>query len=91
MERRGDRDVVLGRMEGIAYRLDVVEEQMSFTGPSARVTYATADPTGSVMARGPDDVDLTPALIMDCLRRAILDTPQPNFVNSLYVTERDAS
>jgi putative selenate reductase len=88
MERRADGDLVLGRMGGIEYRLDVVEEQMTFTGPSIEATFSTNDPAGTLSVRGPDQVDLTPSMILDCLRRAVFDTPSINFVNTLHLMKK---
>lgn len=91
IKRRPDRDVVLARMEGVEYRLEVANRRASFAGPFGDLSYSIEDPAGSLTVRASDEVDLTPALIMDCLRRALLDTPRANFVNSLYLVERDAS
>jgi putative selenate reductase len=90
MERQQIHDIVLGRIEGIEYRLDVSDGEARFTAPSSYVTFSIADPAGTVSARGLDEVDVTPALIMDCLRRAILDAPQTSFIKSLYLIERDS-
>ena len=91
MERGGDKDIVFGRLQGVEYHLDVSDGEVRFTAPSALVVYSIADPEGSVTARGLDEVDVTPALIMDCLRRAILDAPQTNFIHSLLAAEGNRS
>jgi putative selenate reductase len=88
VERRADGDFVLGRMDGIEYRLDVAEGRMKYTGPSIEATFTTADPAGTLSVRGPDEVDITPSLIMDGLRRAVLDMPPINFVNTLNLMEK---
>jgi putative selenate reductase len=89
MERQQIHDIVLGRFEGVEYRLDVSDGEARFTAPSSYVTFSIADPAGTVAARGLDEVDVTPALIMDCLRRAVLDGTQTSLVKSLYPIERD--
>jgi putative selenate reductase len=91
VDRRPEGDVVLGRMEGIEYRLDVVEDRVTFSGPSVEATFRTPDPAKTLWVRGPDEVDLTPSLIMDCLRRAVLDTPSINFVNTLHLLDEVGS
>ncbi len=91
VERRTEGDFVLGRIEGIEYRLDAAEDRVAFTGPSFEATFSTDDPAGTLSVRGPDEVDLTPSLIMDCLRRAVLDTPSLNFVNTLNLLEKVSS
>ncbi len=91
MERRGDRDIVLGRLQGVEYHLDVSDGELRFTAPSTLVVFSMADPAGTVTARGLDEVDVTPALIMDCLRRAVLDAPQTNFIHSLCAARGNSS
>ncbi len=80
----GGVDTVLGRFEGKAFRAEVEGERARFTGPGFDVRMETSDPeatlAGSVEAEAV--IDLTYFRIMDWLRRAVLDGPGVNYVNT---------
>lgn len=83
LRRAAGGDTVLGRFEGVEYRLEVAGGRFDLAGEGFRVRFDPADPEGTVEAEGPEEVDLTPGLIMDYLRRAVLDGGRVNYINSL--------
>jgi putative selenate reductase len=88
-ERRAEVDEVRGRFEGRSFFLQVERSngtarfEGTMEGEGFRLRFDLADPAGSVEGEGPDEVDLTYGLILDRLRRAILDPAQVNYLNSL--------
>lgn len=93
LERRGDVDEVRGRFEGRSFTLTVERTngtacfEGTVGGKGFRLRFALADPAGTVEGEaegeGPEEVDLTYGLILDRLRRSILDPVQVNYINSL--------
>ncbi|MEW6744919.1 MAG: glutamate synthase [Planctomycetota bacterium] len=76
-------DVVLARFRGGAYRLEACGGKVSCSGPGFTARFEEADPPSTVAAEGPDIIDLTPCLLLDFLRRAVLDEDRANSINSL--------
>jgi putative selenate reductase len=85
VERRADRDVMLGRFSGAEYRIEVAGEHVSYTGAGFAVTFAAPDPAGTIEGRADADVDLTYFDIMNRLRTAIFAASEVNYINSLFV------
>ncbi len=87
VERRSGCDRVLGRLEGREYGLEVAKETLVFRGEGFSLAFDAADPAGSLAVReeppGLGAIDLTPCLILDGMRRGVLDGPGVNFVNAL--------
>ena len=83
LERRGAIEVVRGRFNGKEFVLETEKERMFFSGDDFRLELSRADPAGSVVGDGPEEVDLTYCFIMDALRRAMFDTTHVNYINSL--------
>ena len=83
LERASAGELVLGRLEGREYRLEVRKGRATFAGDGFRLTYDMADPRRTLAGDGPDEVDLTPCFIMDGLRRAILNPDRINYLNML--------
>ena len=87
LERQGEREVVCGRFNGQEYVLEAEEEQLVFSGSGFRLELARANLSEGIQGDGPEEVDLTYLFLMDALRRAILDSSQVNYVNSLSRVE----
>jgi putative selenate reductase len=87
LERRGSIEVVRGRFNGKEFVLETDKERMLFSGENFRFELSRADPPGSVVGDGPEEVDLTYCFIMDALRRAMFDTTHVNYINSLAQIE----
>ena len=83
MERRADRDEVRGRFEGQEFVLWAEASAIVFAGAGFRVRFDRRDPEGTIEGGAKGEVDLTYGLIMDSLRRAILDGDRVNYINSL--------
>ena len=83
MERRADRDEVRGRFEGQEFGLWAEASAIVFAGAGFRVRFDRRDPEGTIEGGAKGEVDLTYGLIMDSLRRAILDGDRVNYINSL--------
>lgn len=89
LQRRDDIDEVRGRFEGRSFTLTVQRSngtarfEGAVEGEGFRLRFDLADPAGTVEGEGPEEVDLTYGLILDRLRRSILDPAQVNYVNSL--------
>jgi putative selenate reductase len=86
LERRGGRDMALGRFGGVELRLEVEGGWLRLSGGDFEVRFDTADPPGTVEAEcsgGAGEVDLTHGLILDYLRRAVLDGGRVNPVSAL--------
>lgn len=73
---------VHGRFSGKEYSLVVRGGEADYAGPGFRVSYAMADPAGTVKGTAEGEVDLTYALIMDLLRGALLAPDAVSYVNA---------
>jgi putative selenate reductase len=89
MERRDDREVVRGRIEGVEYELEVAGTRALFAGAGFRLELDLDSPADSVRGEGAGDVDFTWCLVMDRLRRAILHRNKTNYVNALAASEAE--
>lgn len=81
-EREGGVETVHGRFSGREYALTLRGPEVDYSGPGFRVRYSPADPAGSVRGLAEGDVDLTFALIMEQLRRALWAPDAVNYVNA---------
>jgi putative selenate reductase len=73
MARSAEGDVVTARFDGSEYRLEARGGHLSCLGPGFRVEFDAADPAGSVRGEAADGTDLTRVLVMDAIRRGILE------------------
>ncbi len=87
LERRGQTDVVRGRFSGKEFVLETENERMLFSGDDFRLELSRVDQSRPVTGEGPEEVDLTYLFLMDALRRAMFDTSQINYINSLARAE----
>ncbi len=74
--------LVLGRVKGKEYRLDTASARARFRGDGFDIELDLAEPEHSIRGTWSGDVDLTWCLIMDLLRRSVLDPSKTNYVNS---------
>ena len=74
---------VLGRIQGDAYNLEVVENNAHYWGGDFDVNFAIEAPLAKITGSGAGEVDLTYALIMDRLARSALFGGAINYVNCL--------
>jgi putative selenate reductase len=75
-------EAVFGRFSGREYSLTLRGGAADYAGPGFRVSYQPADPAGTVKGDAEGEVDLTYALIMDVLRRALLAPDAVSYVNA---------
>ncbi|MCM2305365.1 MAG: glutamate synthase, partial [Elusimicrobia bacterium] len=73
---------VFGRFSGKEYSLALRDGRAEYAGPGFRVSYAAADPAGTAKGTADGEVDLTYALIMDLLRKALLAPDAVSYVNA---------
>jgi putative selenate reductase len=73
---------VHGRFSGREYALSLRGEEVEYSGPGFRVTYRAQDPAGTAKGTADGEVDLTYALIMDLLRKALLAPDAVSYVNA---------
>jgi putative selenate reductase len=83
LERRGEREIVRGRFDGREYRLEAEAGQLTYSGEGFEISFGEDDPQALVAGHGPEVVDLTFGLIMNRLRRALLDPERVNYLNLL--------
>lgn len=83
VERRRERDVVLGRFSGTEYRMAIAGGRVSFAGPGFEVHFDEHDPAGSMHGDAETEVDLTYFEIMNRLRAALFAPREVNYVNCL--------
>ena len=83
LECREDGERMLGRFAGVEYSMEVSSGHCTFSGSEFSVEFDHADPEGSLEGKAAGEVDLTYCNIMDYLRRAILESPEVNFVATL--------
>jgi hypothetical protein len=88
VERRGDRDLVMGRFSGAEYRMEVAGGRVSFAGRGFAVHFDERDPAGSIQGEADAEVDLTYFEIMNRLRVALFASPEVNYVNCLSPHDR---
>jgi putative selenate reductase len=79
--RLGRHDMVLGRVEGREYRLELDAHIARFSGDGFGVSFDPADIDRTIDGEWTRDVDLTWYFIMDILRRSILDDARVNYLN----------
>jgi putative selenate reductase len=86
LERRAGRDMVWGRFEGTEYgmELEVEARRVAYWGPGFRVTFAEADPAGSVAGEAAGEVPLAYFHIMNWLRAGVFEPAAVNYVNMLW-------
>ena len=73
----------LGRLDDAEWTLAVAGGRHTVSGPGVTVSYDPADPGSVERQAGDGPVDLTPAFILDCVRRGVLRTDRVNYVNML--------
>ena len=83
LERLGEREIVRGRFEGREYRLEAEAGELTYSGEGFEIRFGEDDPQERVTGHGPEVVDLTFGLIMNRLRRALLDPERVNYLNLL--------
>ncbi len=83
LERLEGRDRMLGRFGGREFALQVAAGQITFSGSDFRVEFDPAAPEESLAGEARGEIDLTYCNIMDYLRRAILESPEINYVATL--------
>ncbi len=98
VQRRGGRDLVLGRFGGEEYRLEVSAGWLEYSGVGFHVRFQESSPQATLQVQGkgesgrlhpvpiPDEVDLTWCYIMDRIRQGILDPTHVNYVNTTSTT-----
>jgi hypothetical protein len=85
-------DAVHGRFEGTEFVLRLQDDGVvGYEGRGFRLTFDPIDPAATLQGEGPDEVDLTHALILLRLHRAILDPEQSNYLNCLGPEPRSGS
>ena len=62
------------------------DDRCAFAGSDFRLEFDRADPEESLQGEAAGEVDLTYCHIMDYLRRAILESPELNYVATLART-----
>jgi putative selenate reductase len=82
LRREDNGDTIRGRFSGAEYRLEVASGRYVFSGEGFRLTFDEANPAATVKGEGPEEIDLTYCFIMDWMRRAVLDGPAVNYLNS---------
>ena len=81
LDRGGER--MAGRLGGREFRMRVTDDHYTFSGPGFRVEFDGAERETTFSGEAAGEVDLTFCHIMDYLRRAILESPDANYVASL--------
>ncbi|MCZ6727721.1 MAG: glutamate synthase [Acidobacteria bacterium] len=74
---------MLGRFGSREYSLEVRDDRCTFSGSDFCVEFDRAAPEESLKGEAAGEVDLTYCHIMDYLRRAILESPELNYVATL--------
>ena len=82
LERARGAETVLGRFSGHEYGLTLRGDEAYYTGPDFLVTYRTSDPAGTIRGAAEGEVDLTYALIMDILRKALFAPDAVSYVSA---------
>jgi putative selenate reductase len=90
MERSTNGDMVLGRFEGREYRLDVASGRVSYSGKGFTLRFHEDDIEGTMEGDCAGETDLTYYYIMELLRRAVYDSRQVNYINSLVPEELES-
>ncbi|MBK9260757.1 MAG: glutamate synthase [Polyangiaceae bacterium] len=88
VERSAERDLVLGRFDDAAFRLEARHGKILFEGNGFRVTFSEHDPEGTIEGIAAGEVDLTWYGILNLLRNAVLSQNDVNWVSCLW--EKDA-
>ena len=83
MERGETAQIVHGRFDGRAYRLEISGVSAAYSGDGFDVRFAMDDPFGTIDGDASVPVDLTFYAIMNELRKAIFeDGAAVNYVNA---------
>ena len=83
LDRRGARDLVLGRFGHAEFRLEIGEGCVYYSGRGFDVRFAEADPVGTIHGYAESDVDLTYYEIMKRVRAALVASNDVNYINCL--------
>jgi putative selenate reductase len=76
VERANGLDVVTARFDGEEFRLEVRGNVCSCRGPGFRVEFDASNPAECLQGEAAETVDFTRVLMMDAIRRGILDGPE---------------
>ena len=82
IRREGGEDHVVGRVSGARVEARFSGETTSFSGSGFSVTLDLESPEATIEGEATAPIDLGLLRIIDGLRRAVLDGPDSNFVNS---------
>jgi len=81
LERRGGAAIVLGRFSGHEYSLTLRGDEADYAGPDFLVSYKLSDPAGTMRGSAGGEIDLTYALVMDLLHKALFAPDAVSYVN----------
>ncbi len=82
LERRDGEDRVLGRFDGVEYRLEARGSRRRYAGDGFVLDFDLDDPGAPPRGTGPEEVDVTYGHLMDYVRGAVLDDERVNYVNA---------
>lgn len=82
LERAGGAETAAGRFSGKEYALSLRGGEADYSGPGFRVHYRLADPAGTARGEAAGEVDLTYALIMELLLKALFAPDAVSYVNA---------
>jgi len=82
LEREGDTQRVLGRIDGVEYELTVNAGQSEFAGPGFRITCDRANPANTAEGEAEGPIDLTHFYLLDLMREAVFDAEDVNYANA---------
>lgn len=80
--RDGDGETAHGRIGGRHYALRVSGACAECAGGGVNLRFPSADLTGSAEGEAVAGADMSPFLLMDFLRKAVLAAPEVNYVNA---------
>lgn len=84
VERTSEREMALGRFEGIEWRVEARGDGILFEGPGFRVTFSEHDVEHTMAGESAAEIDLTWYGILNVLRRAALSPNDINWVSCLW-------
>ncbi len=87
LERDAQGDLVLGRFEGGEHSARFDGDRVTYSGDGFCLEIDWSDRASTLRGEGARNVDLTFLFILDYIRRAVLNSAAPNYVNARFAEE----
>ena len=86
----GSHRRLLGRIDGLDFRIEPLGDHIRFRGPRFDVTLSPNDPVATLAGMADGEIDLTHLHILLWIQAAVFDSPSVNYLNAMNPKEASA-